>query len=112
MVLLVLLNICHYPNLAALVAAEHNSTDALLDLMQMFRDKKSIFTLATELMSMLVKSNVKTKVKNRRLLHFIVKRMLTPHFSTGIMQPACLQKALRRHQPYRREKTSLGKQDP
>ena len=57
-----LLNVGRQPHLAAIIAQAPDSTDALVDLMQMFRDKKSIFILASELLTRLVNADVNSKV--------------------------------------------------
>ena len=78
-----LLNVARHQHLAAGVATVADCTDALVDLMQMFRDKKSVFILACELLSRLVNasSTVKevcnTAVYRKRLdgvLHIIERK--------------------------------------
>ena len=60
--LVVLLNVGRHKALAPNVAEGDDCTDILIDLMQMFRDKRSIFCLAGELLCRLVEvsNNVKT----------------------------------------------------
>lgn len=57
-----LLNVGRHAHLAAVLALAPDSTDALVDLMQMFRDKKKIFVLAAELLNRLVNANDATRV--------------------------------------------------
>ena len=59
--LVVLLNVGRHDHLAPLVATSDESTDVLVDLMQMFRDKRSIFCLSCELLCRLVTASAKTK---------------------------------------------------
>jgi hypothetical protein len=47
--------------LAASVAEVPDAAEALIDLMQMFRDKKNVFILATELLSRLVHASTDVK---------------------------------------------------
>ena len=61
--LIVLLNVGRHEHLAPILAASPDSTDALIDLMQMFRDKKSIFILASELLARLISASEDTKVQ-------------------------------------------------
>ena len=60
--LIVLLNVGRHVHLASILARATDSTDALIDLMQMFRDKKSIFILASELLARLIDASPETKV--------------------------------------------------
>ena len=59
--LVVLLNVGRHAHLAPLVASSEESTDVLVDLMQMFRDKRSVFCLSCELLCRLVVASEKTK---------------------------------------------------
>lgn len=67
--LVVLLNVARHEHLAARVALAEDSTESLVDLMQMFRDKKALFILATELLARLVHASEASKVVNER--HFL-----------------------------------------
>jgi hypothetical protein len=60
----VLLNVGRQQHLAASLAKAPDSTDALVDLMQMFRDKKQLFILASELLARLVDASPATKVRD------------------------------------------------
>lgn len=51
---MVLLNVGRHDHLASSLAACPDCTDALVDLLQMFRDKKALFLLAAELLTRLV----------------------------------------------------------
>ena len=59
--LIVLLNVGRHGHLAASVAEVPDAAEALIDLMQMFRDKKNVFILATELLSRLVHASTDVK---------------------------------------------------
>lgn len=59
--LIVLLNVGRHDHLASSLAACSDSTDALIDLLQMFRDKKALFILAAELLTRLVNSSTTVK---------------------------------------------------
>jgi len=61
--LVVLLNVARHDQLAAFVAQSSDSTDVLVDLMQMFRDKKPIFCLSCELLGRLAAASATTKVR-------------------------------------------------
>lgn len=55
--LLVLLNVCRYPALAAYMGEDGDGSspsEILIDLMQMFRDKQDVFKLSTHLLGTLV----------------------------------------------------------
>lgn len=67
---MVLLNVGRHSHLAAALAQTPDSTDALVDLLQMFRDKKSLFILAGELLSRLVSASPATKVRHILILLF------------------------------------------
>ena len=60
--LMVLLNVSRRGKLAATVALVPHSADILVDLMQMFRDKSSVFGLACELLCRLCSSKKELKV--------------------------------------------------
>ncbi len=60
--LVVLLNVARHHHLAAEVAAANDSTESLVDLMQMFRDKKPLFILASELLVRVVNASAAAKV--------------------------------------------------
>ena len=60
--LVVLLNVARHTQLAAFVAQSSDSTDVLVDLMQMFRDKQPIFSLSCELLGRLAAASEVTKV--------------------------------------------------
>lgn len=64
--LVVLLNVGRRDHLASIVAEAPEATEVLVDLMQMFRDKSSIFCLACELLCRLVSAsdNVKSIVNS------------------------------------------------
>jgi abnormal spindle-like microcephaly-associated protein len=64
--LVVLLNVGRRDHLASIVAEAPEATEVLVDLMQMFRDKSSIFCLACELLCRLVSAsdNVKSVVNS------------------------------------------------
>ena len=75
--LVVLLNVGRHNHLAIFIAKEKDSSDVLLDLMQMFRDKKSIFCLACELLCRLIIAYHPVKVSFFFLilsLHIIVMK--------------------------------------
>lgn len=59
--LVVLLNVARHHHLAASLATVPESTDALVDLLQMFRDKNSIFLLTAELLTRLAYSSSATR---------------------------------------------------
>ena len=61
--LVILLHVGRHPALAPLVAQSEDCCDVLVDLMQMFRDKKSIFVLAAELLSRLIHASPAVKVR-------------------------------------------------
>lgn len=63
--MIVLLNVARHPSLASSVAQCSDATDVLVDLMQMFRDKKSIFCLSCELLGRLAAASEAIKVSNR-----------------------------------------------
>jgi len=60
--LIVLLNVGRHAHLAASLACCSDATDALVDMLQMFRDKRSLFILAAELLTRLVSASAETKV--------------------------------------------------
>ena len=60
--LAILLNVAKHPDLASAVARGDMATDTVIDLMQTFRDKKSIFCHACELLSRLVLADTAVKV--------------------------------------------------
>ena len=60
--LIVLLNVGRHAHLAASLASCSDATDALVDMLQMFRDKRSLFILAAELLTRLVSASAETKV--------------------------------------------------
>jgi hypothetical protein len=62
LILLTLLNITKYGALTTTISLVPNAAEILIDLMQMFRDKNSIFLLATKLLTLLLQSNKKIKV--------------------------------------------------
>lgn len=62
--MIVLLNVARHPSLASSVAQSSDATDVLVDLMQMFRDKKSIFCLSCELLGRLAAASEAIKVSN------------------------------------------------
>lgn len=62
MILEVLLNVCQHDHLANAVASVPHATEIIVDLMQTFRDKSTIFHLATEIMIYFAQSNEKAKV--------------------------------------------------
>eukprot|EP01041_Mallomonas_annulata_P000646 gene646-1248_t len=55
--LAVLLNVARYPDLAPSVGKASHAADTLIDLMQMFRDKRSIFCQSAEVLCNLVSAN-------------------------------------------------------
>jgi hypothetical protein len=55
-----LLNVCRRTELASKVASTVESTDILMDIMQMFRDKKQIFCLSCKLLCRLTACNIQT----------------------------------------------------
>jgi len=57
----VLLNVGRHDHLAASLAAYPDASDALVDMLQMFRDKKALFILAAELLTRLVNSSAAVK---------------------------------------------------
>jgi hypothetical protein len=59
--LVIVLNVARHNDLAPQVAAAEHSADVLIDLMQMFRDKKAIFGLASELLCRLIVACPATK---------------------------------------------------
>lgn len=59
---MVLLHVGRHSTLAPLVAQSEDCCDVLVDLMQMFRDKKNIFILAAELLSRLIHASTFIKV--------------------------------------------------
>jgi hypothetical protein len=59
----VLLNVGRHEHLASSLAASADATDALVDMLQMFRDKRSLFLLAAELLARLVSASPATKVR-------------------------------------------------
>jgi len=59
--LVVLLNVGRHEQLAIAVAQAVDSNDVLIDLMQMFRDKRSIFTLACEMLCRLARASEASK---------------------------------------------------
>ena len=61
--LVVLLNVARHTHLASFVAQSPESTDVLVDLMQMFRDKQPIFSLSCELLGRLAAASEVTKVR-------------------------------------------------
>jgi hypothetical protein len=61
--LIVLLNVGRHANLASSLAAAPDASDALVDMLQMFRDKRSLFILAAELLARLVSASTATKVR-------------------------------------------------
>jgi hypothetical protein len=67
--LTVLLNVGRHAHLAASLAACPDSTDALVDMLQMFRDKRSLFILAAELLTRLVSASAATKVRHH--VHYV-----------------------------------------
>lgn len=61
--LVVLLNVARHDHLAgALTDSIDDAADAVVDLMQMFRDKRSIFILAGELLARCINANNSFKV--------------------------------------------------
>ena len=62
--MIVLLNVARHASLASSVAQSSDATDVLVDLMQMFRDKKSIFCLSCELLGRLAAASEAIKVRN------------------------------------------------
>jgi hypothetical protein len=58
----VLLNVTTDPRLTIALAHNGNTTELLVDLMQMFRDKSVIFNLSCELLTRLMKSQSQIKV--------------------------------------------------
>lgn len=65
-ILEVLLNVCQHDHLAHAVATVPHATEVIIDLMQTFRDKSTIFYLATQIMIFFAQSNEKAKVKDTR----------------------------------------------
>ena len=63
--MVVLLNVARHKELTAIVAESGEAVDTLVDLMQMFRDKKPIFGRAAELLCRLVIASPSVKVKWR-----------------------------------------------
>jgi hypothetical protein len=61
--LLVLLNVARYRDLTGIVSDSEDSANTLVDLMQMFRDKKVIFGAACELLCRLIEVNVQITVR-------------------------------------------------
>ena len=59
------LNVSRHRALASRVAEAELAADTLIDLMQMFRDKQSIFSQACELLCILSESSQLIKVRNR-----------------------------------------------
>lgn len=59
----VLLNVARHDNLAHFIAKGANAVHVVVDLMQMFRDKKSVFSLVCELTCRLISSQKETKVR-------------------------------------------------
>jgi abnormal spindle-like microcephaly-associated protein len=59
--LVVVLHVARHESLAPKVAIAEHSTDVLVDLMQMFRDKKEIFGLACELLCRLIQASNEAK---------------------------------------------------
>lgn len=53
----ILLNVARHSDLAVLIAVEFDATDVVVDLLQMFRDKHTVFNLACELLSCMVQAN-------------------------------------------------------
>jgi len=60
--LVILLHVARHEVLAPVVAKADNSTDVVIHLMQMFRDKGQIFCLSGELLCRLVEASQETKV--------------------------------------------------
>lgn len=58
----ILLNVARHDHLATAVAAVSDSTETLIDLLQMFRDKPQVFCPASELLGRLVKADDTVKV--------------------------------------------------
>ena len=58
----VLLNVVRHTELAVKVAIDFDGTDVVVDLMQMFRDKGTIFNSSCELLSCMVASSPVIKV--------------------------------------------------
>jgi hypothetical protein len=63
----VLLNVTKERGHAVKLAESFDGTELLVDLMQMFRDKKQIFVLSCELLSRLVGGNSRIKVDCNKL---------------------------------------------
>lgn len=60
--LVILLNVARHRHLAEEVARVADSADFLVDLLQTFRDKKTLFILAAELLTRLVDASAESKV--------------------------------------------------
>lgn len=74
---MILLNVARHEHLALAVAQSSHATDALVDLMQMFRDKKSIFILSCELLTRLVRACNDVKVGFRATI-MLLEVLLPP----------------------------------
>ncbi len=78
----VLLNVTKEKSHAIILAESFDGTELLVDLMQMFRDKKQIFVLSCELLSRLAAGNAKIRTEcnksemKKRLegIHHIMQR--------------------------------------
>ena len=76
MILSVLTNLSHHPTILSWMAKE-NSVDALTDVIQMFRDKTTIFALSSSLLEkmLLVNNGLASKYstpENRKLLRCVM----------------------------------------
>jgi hypothetical protein len=64
----VLLNVARHDEFASVVADSSEAADTLVDLMQMFRDKKNIFGRASELLCRLISASAKIKVSSEIIM--------------------------------------------
>jgi hypothetical protein len=64
----VLLNVARHDEFASVVADSSEAADTLVDLMQMFRDKKNIFGRASELLCRLISASAKIKVSSEFIM--------------------------------------------
>jgi len=58
----VLLIVCQHDHLANAVASVPHAAETLIDLIQTFRDKSTLFYVATQILIMFAQSNERTKV--------------------------------------------------
>ena len=82
---MVLLNVARHDTFAPNVAESPDAADTLVDLMQMFRDKASIFCSSTELLARIVAASESVKVRKTKTLPYMTAAMSVSPYETLLL---------------------------